>query len=187
MPARVGGDEAAERRTEDQRGESGPGDVGDGLGELVLGRVAQHDEAADRHHHGAAEALHNAHQGELCERVRQAAEQRGEREDPDRRGKDGARAKAVGDPAADGDEDGQREQVRRHADVQTDGADVEAARHLREGRGDDGAVEVLHEEGARDQRGDIDGRALHSSFFAAISQRSYGVSNPLRPALRSKA
>ena len=37
VPAIVSSDEAADGGTEDERGEAGPGDVGDGLGELVLG------------------------------------------------------------------------------------------------------------------------------------------------------
>jgi len=57
VPAGVGGDEATQGRPEDKGGEAGPGDVGDGLGELLLGRVAQDDEAADGDHHGSAEAL----------------------------------------------------------------------------------------------------------------------------------
>jgi hypothetical protein len=57
VPAGIGGDEAAQRRAHHQGGETGPGDVSDGLGQLVFGRGAQHDEAADRHHHGSANAL----------------------------------------------------------------------------------------------------------------------------------
>ena len=161
MPGEVGGDEAAERRADDEGGEAGPGDVGDGLGELVFGGGAEDDEAADGNHHGSADALQDAHEGELGEGVGGGAEQGGEGEDGDGGGEDGAGAEAVGDPAADGDEDGEGEQVGGHADVEVDRADVEAARHLREGGGDDGAVEVLHEEGAGDQGGDVDGGAGH--------------------------
>jgi hypothetical protein len=75
VPAGVGGDEAAQRGAEDEGGQPGPGDVGDGLGELLLGGVAQDDEAADWNHHGTAEALEDAHQGELGEGVGDAAEQ----------------------------------------------------------------------------------------------------------------
>ena len=78
VPAGIGGDKAAERRANDQSGETGPGDVGDGLGELVFGRGAQDDEAADRHHHGSANALQDAHQRELGEGVR-APQSRDER------------------------------------------------------------------------------------------------------------
>ena len=75
VPACVGGDEAAEGRAEDESGEAGPGDVVDGLGEVVLGRVAQDDEAADGHHHGSADALQDAREGELGEVVAEAAEE----------------------------------------------------------------------------------------------------------------
>ncbi len=69
VPARIGGDKAAEGRANDQGGETGPGDVGNGLGQLVLGRGAQDDEPADGHHHRSANALQNAHERELGERV----------------------------------------------------------------------------------------------------------------------
>ena len=167
VPAGVGGDEAAERGTEDEGGEAGPGDVGDGLGELVFGRVAQDDEASDGDHHGSTEALEDAHQGELGEGVGDAAEERGEGEDGDGGGEDGAGAETVGHPAADGDQDGEGEEVRGHADVETDGADVEAARHLGQRGGDNGAVEVFHEQGPRDQGGDEERGAtvLHGSIL----------------------
>ncbi len=162
MPTVVGGDEAADGRSYDERGETGPGDVGDGLGELVLGRGAQDDEAAYGDHHGSADALQDAQEGELGEGVGEAAEDGGEGEDADGGGEDGTGAEAVGDPAADGDEDGEGDEVGGHAYVEIDGTGVEALRHLREGSGDDGAIEVLHEEGAGDERGDEDrGAFLH--------------------------
>ena len=126
MPAEVGGDEAADGRADDQRGEAGPGDVGDGLGELVLGGGAEDDEAAYGDHHGSADALQDAQEGELGEGVGEAAEDGGEGEDCDGGGEDGAGAEAVGDPAADGDEDGEGDEVGGHAYVEVDGAGVEA-------------------------------------------------------------
>ena len=114
--------------------------------------------------------MQDADEGELGEGVGEAAEDRGEGEDSDSGGEDGAGAEAVGEPAADGDEDGQSDEVGGHADVETDGADVEAARHLGESGGDDGAVEVLHEEGAGDEHGDEErgGFLLHDSVSILI-------------------
>ena len=100
--------------------------------------------------------MQNAHEGELGEGAGEAAQQGGGSEHGDGGSKDGAGTVAVGNPAADGNEDGQGEQIGGHADVEVDGADVEAAGHLREGGGDDGAIEILHEEGAGDQRGDVE-------------------------------
>ena len=51
---------------------------------------AQHNQAPDRHHHGSANALHDAHDRELGKRMCRAAEQGSESEDGNRRGKDGA-------------------------------------------------------------------------------------------------
>ena len=60
VPAGVGGDEASQRRAEHERRETWPGDVSDGLGELVFGRGAQNDEAADGDHHSSADALQDS-------------------------------------------------------------------------------------------------------------------------------
>ena len=165
VPAEVGGDEAAYGGAYHHGGEAGPGDVEDGLGEVFLGGTAEDDEAAYGDHHGSAYALQDAGEGELGEGVAEAAEYGGEGEGSDGEGEDGACAEAVGYPAADGDADGQSEEVGGHADVEVDGADVKAARHLGESGGDDGAVQVLHEDGAGDQHGDEEwgGLVLHCS------------------------
>jgi hypothetical protein len=67
----------------------------------------------------------------------------------------GTGAETVSDPSTDGDEDGQREQVGRHAEVEVDGAYPEAARHLRQRGRDDGAVQIFHEEGAGNEGSDV--------------------------------
>ena len=90
--------------------------------ELVFRRCAQHDEAADGHHHGSANALQYARQRELGQRVGRAAEQRCEGKRCDGRGENRTRAEAVCNPTADRDKDGQGEQVGRHADVEANGA-----------------------------------------------------------------
>ena len=53
----------------------------------------------------------------------------------------------------------------------------------------DGAVQHFHEEGARDEGGDVQRRAalLHPCCGLTTMLATYGVSNPLSPALRSKA
>ena len=68
--------------------------------------------------------------------------------------------------------------------LRLNGADVEAARHLGQRGGDDGAVQIFHEEGARDQTGDVKRRTALLHLPRGLP---YGVSNPLRPALRSNA
>ena len=86
------------------------------------------------------------------EGLAQAAEHRGRGEDHDGAGEDGAQAEAVRHPSAGRDQRREGQQVGRHPDVQVQGMDVEGARHLRQGRDDDRAVQVLHEEGPGHQQ-----------------------------------
>jgi hypothetical protein len=70
-------------------------------------------------------------------------------------------------PAADRNEHGQNEGVSSHADVQTNGIGPEGSRHLRECRHNDSAVQILHEQGSRDQSRDLLGTALPKWLFAS--------------------
>ena len=60
--------------------------------------------------------------------VRKAAGRRAEGEDDDRRAEHGARAEAVGDPAAQGNEHGERQQVRGERELERDRVFAEVAR-----------------------------------------------------------
>ena len=81
------------------------------------------------HHHRAAAALEDAARDEQMEVARDAAEERAEREDADRRREDAARAEAIGDPAADRDEDREAQRVAREHRLHAERRDVERARH----------------------------------------------------------
>src|SRR3984885_6734156 len=73
VPACVGSNEAAEGWAENEGGESGPGNVCDGLGQLLLGSGAQDDKSAYGDHHCSANALQDAGKSELREGVRDSA------------------------------------------------------------------------------------------------------------------
>ena len=56
-PSKIGGDEAAERRPEDRSEQGRDREIGERGHEFRLRHRAQEHEAADRHHHGAADPL----------------------------------------------------------------------------------------------------------------------------------
>ena len=82
--------------------------------------------------------------------VAEAAQHRAEGEDSDRRAEDSARAEMVGEPAADRNEYGQAEDISGDADREMDRRRPEIDRHLRQSGGDHRAVEILHEESRSD-------------------------------------
>jgi hypothetical protein len=153
-PRCKGGDEAAERRTQYRRHEAGRRDVLHQPDQIALVAAAHHHQPAHRHHHRAADALQHARRDEREERVREAAQHRRTGEHDDRERKHRARAEPVGEPPARRNEHGERDQVRRHADAHVDRILVEGARHRRQRRRDDRAVEHLHEHRAPDDQRD---------------------------------
>src|SRR6266852_8927819 len=151
---RIGDDEAADRRTEHRPQQRRHGEVGHRAHHVGLGDVAQQDEASDRHHHGAADPLQDACAGELGNAAAQPAQDRAEHEDGDGGAKDGARAEAVGHPAARRNEDGDAEEIGGDRQAEMDRADGEGFGDLRQRRGDHRAVEILHEKRAGDGQRD---------------------------------
>jgi len=79
-------------------------DVGHRAHQLGFGHGAQQHEAADRHHHRAAHALHDSREDQHPQGLGKAAGDRAQGEDDDRAGEDAAGTKAVGGPAADRNE-----------------------------------------------------------------------------------
>ncbi len=122
--------------------------------EVLLFRVTQHHQAADRHHHRAANSLQDAGRRELPQARAEAAEHGGKREYGDGETKYRSRAEAVGNPPAHGNEDRQRQHVSAHARAEGNGGGAERRRHLRQGSGNHCAVEILHEKGAGYEQGD---------------------------------
>ena len=77
-------------------------------------------------------------------------------------GEDGARAEAVGQPAAQRHEYCCRHQVDGNTDADAHRRHAEARRHLRQGGIDDGAVEQLHEECTGNDAGNESGISAHA-------------------------
>ena len=154
LPVDIGGDEAAERRSDHGTDHSRNGEPGEGRDELGLRHCAQNDEPADRHHHRPAHALDNAIQHEVEERVGEAACCRAKREDDDGGPEHGFRAELVRDPAAQGDKDGERQQVGGHRQFQRNRVFANIAGNRGKRGGDHGRVHLLHEERHGDDEGD---------------------------------
>ena len=76
VPRRVGRDEAADRRADHRTDQSRHRHPGHGIDELALVDRAHQHEAADRRHHGAAHALHDAGDHEILQRRRHRASDR---------------------------------------------------------------------------------------------------------------
>ena len=153
-PGEEGGDESAHGRTQHRPHQSGHRQIGHGAHQIGLLDATQQHQPSHRHHHGAADALDDPGQGQLDDPVGETAEDRAEGEDPDRGPEDRSGPKAIGDPAADGDEDPQAEHIDGDAEAEVDRAGAEALRHGGQRRGDDRPVQVFHEQGAGDDQGD---------------------------------
>ena len=151
-PRGVGDDKAAERRPHDRPDQRRDADIGHRAHEIgFLDRPQQH-QAADRHHHRPAHPLHDPRHDESGERIGAAAADRAQGEDDDRGAEHPARAKPVGGPAADRDEDGKAQQIAGDRHIEPQRALVERAGDRRQCRRDHGRIEVLHEHRAGDDK-----------------------------------
>jgi hypothetical protein len=157
-PRGVGDEQPADGGGDHRRQQGRPGEVGDRPDELGLRRLAQHDEPPDRDHQRPASALQHPGDHELRKVGAHRTQHGGEREDDDRAGEHRACAEPVRDPATHRDQDRERDQVGRDGDAQPDRRLVQRDRHPRQRGRDHGAVEVLHEERARDEQRE---RPLH--------------------------
>ena len=149
-PVEVADDEAAGDGAEHGRDQGWDGDEAHGAEEFRFVKGADEGEAAYRDHHRAAHALEDSAGYEEVDVGGEAAEERAEGEDADGGGEDAAGSELVGYPAADGDEDGERESVAGEHRLHAEGADVERGGDGRDCRVEDGGVERLHEEGDSD-------------------------------------
>jgi len=119
-PGGEGGDEAAERGPEYRSEQGRDGEPGERRDELGFGHAAQDDEPAHGHHHGAADALQDAEEDKIGKRVGEAAGGRAQSEDDDGGPEHGPGAEAVGDPAAQGNEHGERQEIRGERELERD-------------------------------------------------------------------
>ena len=153
-PGCVSGQDAAQQRPDHRPQDRRQGHVGHGRDQLRPREAAQQDQPAHRGHHGAAQPLQHPHRQQHAEAVGHAAQRRAEGEDAERQSEDPARAEPVGEPAADRDEHGQGQDIGGHRQIQPQRRGVQAGRHVRDGGGDDGGVELLHQEGDGDDHRD---------------------------------
>ena len=158
-PMKIGGDEAAERRTRDRADQRRHGEIGHGADEIALRHGAQQHEPPDRHHHRSAQPLEHARGDEGRKRRRGAAQDRAEREDDDRAAEHRARAEAVGDPAGGGNEHRERQHVGGERELEDDRILMQVERDRRQRGRDDRPVHVLHEQRGRDDEGGESGGA----------------------------
>jgi len=152
VPGEVGGDEAADRRPNDRADQGRHGHPHHGAEQCAAVDGAHQDEAADRRHHGAADALHDARHHEPGERARERAADRACDEHRDGGAEHRARAEPVGGPAARRDEDGEREQVAGDGELERERAGADIGRDRRQRGGDHGRVHVLHEQRDRNDK-----------------------------------
>ena len=155
----MGDDQATERWPQYWRHQPGPGDHRKHFHQVFLFGGTQHHQPAYRHHQGTANTLQYPRGDEGFQVGGHTTQQRRHGKQADGPGEHLSRAKAVGHPAAQRNEYRHRQQVGTDADVQADRIFAEVTGHLRQCRGNDGGVEVFHEEGDGDQQGDAGGLA----------------------------
>ena len=153
-PRAVGHDQAAERRANHRADQCRHADIGHRPHQLGFRHGAQQHEPADRHHHRPAHALHDAGEDQHRQRIGETAADRPQGEDDNRGAEHAARAKAVGGPAADRDEDREAQEVTSDRDVEPERVLAERGAHYRQGGGDDRRIEALHEHRAGDDQRD---------------------------------
>ena len=153
----IGRDEASQRGSEHRAEQGRDGEVADGLDIVGLRDGLEDDDASDRHHQGAPYALNEAGCHEREERARHGAQKRARREHQDRRAKHRARAEPVREPARDGDEHPETDDIGGETDLQRDRILAEVAGHGRQGGRDHRAIDVLHQECATHEQGQDEG------------------------------
>ena len=145
---------AAERRPDHRPHQRGDGEPGKRRDQLGLRHRAQDDEPSDRHHHGAAHALENAEGDKVRKPLGEAAGGGAERKHGDGGAEHGAGAEAVGDPAAQRDEHGKRQEIRGQSELERDRIVVKIGRDRRQGCRDHRRIHLFHEQGDGDDEGD---------------------------------
>lgn len=153
-PRGIGGEKPAHQRPHHRTDQRRKAHIEHRRHELAARKAAQQDEAADRRHHRAAQALQTARNHQLGQVLHQAAQGGAGREHQQRQHEDPARAEAIGKPAAHRNEHGQRQDVSRDGEVHPQHGGVEIRRHPRDRRRDDGGIEMLHQECGRDGQRD---------------------------------
>ena len=147
VPARVLDEVTADQRAEDGADERGHDGVIDGVDEPVFFIDFQQRQARHRHDDGAAHALNDARTDEHRQAGGERAEERAEHEDDERDDEGFARAEAVGEVAAGGDEQGDGEGVGDDGGLHIERRDVQVGGDGGQGGVEDGRIQHLHEDG----------------------------------------
>ena len=153
MPGEIGGDETAERRTDDGSDQRGYRDPGHRMDERTLVDGAQQHQTSDRGHHCAPGALHDTRNDKLGHRGGQRTANRADHENGNRETEYHSRAEPIGGPSARRYEHRERQQVggNRELERQRAGADIggDRGKRCRNHR----RIHVFHEQGSgHDQR-----------------------------------
>ena len=186
-PVEMRREKAAERRADQRADERRHGEPRHGAHEFVTRRGAQQHEPPDRHHHRAAQTLNDAREHDLEQRMREARQDRADGEDGDGGAKHAPRAEFIRRPAGERDEDGERQQIGGEREFERHRVFMQIRRHGGEGGGEHGAVELLHEQGGRDdqRRDDVGGSApRYGCERRQISFSPRKLVWPLRPTIR---
>ena len=154
FPAEIGGDEAADRRTDQRADHARNGEHRHGRNQFALLGRAQQDRAANRSGHRTAHALQETRQHEGDQAVGQGAEDGAGHEHEDRGDEHAFRPELFCRPAGERNEHPERHEIRGHRQLERDRPDIQVARDGRQRGGDDGRVHLLHEESdGKDERG----------------------------------
>jgi hypothetical protein len=168
VPGGKGRNETTDRRADQRSDQTRNGQPGHGRDEIALRRGAHQHQSSHRRHHRAAHALDKAREHEFGQRAGHRAGDGTDDEDGDGDAENELCAVPVGDPGADRNKDGERNEVGRQRELERDRrrADV-GCYHRKRGR-DDRRIRVFHEKGDRenerdgsfhvDARGDVQDR-----------------------------
>ena len=165
-PVEVERDRAAQRRADHRPHQRGNREVIERGDVFALGHRAHEDEPSHRHHHRAAHALQEPGGDKCQEGVGRRAQQRSAHEHDDRRREYGARSVAVGHPAADRDEDGEADEIRRERQLERERGLADIGRDRGQRGRDHRRVHVFHEQRTGDDERNEDG-ALHGAESGA--------------------
>ncbi len=177
-PRQRRGEIAAEQRPDHRPDDGGQRRIGHGANQLRARKAAQQNEASDRRHHRPAQTLQHPHGHQHGKTVGQPAQHRAGGEQPQSGHEHAAAAEAVGAPAAQWNEHRQGQHIGAHRQTHLHRADLQRPRHVGNGSGDDGGVELLHQEG--DGHDDGDQRASLLSRVVRVRRRLFSGRGDLR-------
>ena len=137
-------------RTEDGPEQGGNSQVIERGYQFVLPHAPHNHNPSDRHHHGAADTLHEAHGNKKEQGMREPAQHGTDHEHRNGAAEDYPAPETVRHPSGDRNEYRQADQVGGQAQFEQDGIFMKVRRDHRQRGADDGGIHQLHEERAGD-------------------------------------